>query len=519
MATFAQKADGTGFSKVYVAQDRDLGISPLPPELKDRVSFVRVIPWRWVAKKGWCGGWVPEMTVSWRYDWNNVADSTPDTEYVPMRHNKNWNAYENMNAKRDTNHALGFNEPDRSDQSKMTVDEALAQWPRLMESGLRLGSPAPSDGGLGWLFEFMDRADALGYRVDFVAVHFYKGGWTADQYYRWLKGIYERTGRPIWITEWNNGANWTPPAPTREENAVRIREFVEMLDAAPFVERYSIYNWVEKGREMISGWKPVEFTKGGEFYRDRLSPMAYLDPGPAPAVPSGFRVKAVSGMRIDLSWTDASDNEAGFRIERRMGRGKFERLATAGNGATAYSDASLPSSTSCSYRVRAYNATGESGWTSVATARTLRGAGVLPRGKWKVRKVDSEETAAPGNGARQAFDGKPGTWWHTRWTGGSPKHPHTLEVDLGGQRMVSGLRCLPRQDGNPNGMIAGYTAYLSADGRDWGKPVAAGTWGKDFGEKEVLFAPTKARYLRLVAESEVNGGDWTSLAELNLLGE
>ncbi len=37
---------------------------------------------------------------------------------------------------------LGFNEPDMSSQSNMTVSDALRLWPRLMATGMRLGSPA-----------------------------------------------------------------------------------------------------------------------------------------------------------------------------------------------------------------------------------------------------------------------------------------------------------------------------------------------------------------------------------------
>jgi hypothetical protein len=37
---------------------------------------------------------------------------------------------------------LGFNEPDMAAQSNMTVDQALCLWPKLMDAGRVLGSPA-----------------------------------------------------------------------------------------------------------------------------------------------------------------------------------------------------------------------------------------------------------------------------------------------------------------------------------------------------------------------------------------
>ncbi len=280
MATFAENMDGTGASRVYIAQDGDLEVARLPEELDNNTRFLRVVPWRWVTQKGWSGGHSEAAMVnsSWRYDWDNVATSTSNIEYVPMRHNANWNAYSNINNKVGSTHALGFNEPDRPDQANMTVGQALGQWNNFMASGLRIGSPAPSDAdsGLNWLYSFMDQADALDYRVDYVAVHYYKNNWTAGQIQNWLRGIYERTGRPIWVTEWNNGCNWTQPHPTLQQNAAKIQELAAAMAALPFVERYAIYQWCTNRELVISG----NLTPAGEVYRDFDAPIAFLQDFP-----------------------------------------------------------------------------------------------------------------------------------------------------------------------------------------------------------------------------------------------
>ena len=41
-------------------------------------------------------------------------------------------------------------------------------------------------------------------------------------------------------------------------------------------------------------------------------------------------------------------------------------------------------------------------------------------------------------------------------------------------RAVSGLRYLPRQDGNPNGTIGRFTVTVSMDGTTFSEPVATG---------------------------------------------
>ncbi len=287
-ATFAQNADGTGASRVYVAQDADLEVGVLAANLDDQCSFVRVFPWRWTGKKGWGGS--ADSTAAlvnplWSYDWNNGATSTLDIEYVPMKWDlNNWNPYSNLNSKQKSTHALGYNEPDSTTQANLSVATAIANWPYLMQSGLRIGAPAVSDSGvagegLDWLYSFMSQAAALNYRVDYVPIHFYKCGWSASQFYNYLLGIYQQTGRPLWVTEFNYGADWCGDNPTQTQTATAISQYIDMLESAPFVERYSIYQWFPTNRAMVVNGT---LTPAGVVYRDKQSNVAYsqaLPPG------------------------------------------------------------------------------------------------------------------------------------------------------------------------------------------------------------------------------------------------
>ena len=283
MATFAQDEKGTGHSKVYIASERDTVVSLLPDSLRGRISFVRVFPWRWVGKKGWTNTveMADTLRAKWTYNWNNNRTSTIDAEYVPIRQTRWWPSFATTNAMRNTNHLLGFNEPDNPQQADAycTVDQAIGAWQPLLESGLRIGSPATTDGGLSYLYAFMDKADSAGLRVDFVAVHFYRGCQTAAQYYNFLRGIHERTGRPLWVTEFNNGANWTTspgcPLPTYAQQAATIQSFLHMLDTAAFVERYCLYEWVESTRQLFNSTNPIVLNPAGKIYRDQAPPLAY----------------------------------------------------------------------------------------------------------------------------------------------------------------------------------------------------------------------------------------------------
>lgn len=306
MATMTTQANGTGNGRVYVAQDGDLEIGRLPSSLNDAVVFVRVLPWRWVSKKGSCD--VPADTVNahWFYNWANDRNSTLNWEYVPIRQQRYWPDYPTN--KPDSTHLLGFNEPDNpvEDSYKTlgngSITTALDTWPGLLATGLRVGSPAVTDGGLNWLYSFMDQAAARNLRVDYVAVHFYRCGFSAQQLYDWLYDIHIRTGgKPLWITEFNNGADWTNCAdPSYQENANRIREFIQMLEAAPFVERYALYSRVEYMRQLT--YDSGGLTPAGEVYRNQASSLGYRQEMPATGtrgiarLPMDGSVRDVSGF-------------------------------------------------------------------------------------------------------------------------------------------------------------------------------------------------------------------------------
>jgi len=98
-----------------------------------------------------------------------------------------------------------------------------------------------------------------------------------------------------------------------------------------------------------------------------------LDPGAVelPRAPGGPGVTAVGRDRVDLVWQDLSDNEAGFKIERRSGPTPFVVVGVVGADTTHYSDMSASPNTLYRYRIRATNAGGDSAPTSEVEALTL----------------------------------------------------------------------------------------------------------------------------------------------------
>lgn len=141
----------------------------------------------------------------------------------------------------------------------------------------------------------------------------------------------------------------------------------------------------------------------------------------------------------------------------------------------------------------------------------------IPTTNWSLKSVDSQQTTTGNESAASVFDNNPTTLWHTRYSPTNAAYPHEIQIDLGETYNVVGFGYLPRQDGGVNGRIKNYDFYTSIDGISW-TLQNSGTWANDATEKTVAFNATTARYVKLVAKSEVNGAPWASAAEISVYG-
>jgi len=352
MATLANNADGTGYSRVFIADTADLNVPELPDLLDKKVSFIRVFKWDWVSKKGWCGttdveAQADQVDCTWFYSWGVGNATTYNLEFCPEKWGPNWPGWSDIAAKTGVAHLLGYNEPDHTEQSNTAVVQAISEWPKALQTGLRLGSPATTD--FDWLYDFLDQCEEKNYRVDYVVVHAYWGGLTPKEWYEKLQLVHEKTGKPIWIKEWNNGANWTNegwPSTTAEQQAKQLADLtgiLNVLDTAHFMERYAIYNWVEDKRAMILNWsettKSGTLTPAGSYYKSNKSRMAYnvsneviptWEITEAPVLSYTFDAQ---NNDVDMSWTDYNQEMiAYYIIERSSDNTTFSEIGRTPSG-------------------------------------------------------------------------------------------------------------------------------------------------------------------------------------------
>lgn len=89
-------------------------------------------------------------------------------------------------------------------------------------------------------------------------------------------------------------------------------------------------------------------------------------PPSAPAAPTNLAAKAAK-YSVDLTWTDNSDNETGFKIYRGSSPTSLDLIDTIAADLTSYTDTGLTRKTVYYYKVCAYNAYGESCSATIQT--------------------------------------------------------------------------------------------------------------------------------------------------------
>ncbi|MBS3788099.1 fibronectin type III domain-containing protein [Candidatus Bipolaricaulota bacterium] len=107
----------------------------------------------------------------------------------------------------------------------------------------------------------------------------------------------------------------------------------------------------------INDWKIATGNINDPDYisLDMTQPLEITDQGQIPDAPSNLSGQALSSSEIELTWTDNSTDEDGFRIYRNG-----SSLTTVGANQTEFTDTGLSAGTTYTYRVAAYNTHGES---------------------------------------------------------------------------------------------------------------------------------------------------------------
>lgn len=111
---------------------------------------------------------------------------------------------------------------------------------------------------------------------------------------------------------------------------------------------------------------------GSSTASNTASATTQAPPPSPPAAPTNLTAKAISTSRIDLSWTDGSTDEDGFKIERATDGVNYSQIATVGPNVNAFSNTGLQKNRTYYYRIRSYRQTLNSAYSNLASAKTLK---------------------------------------------------------------------------------------------------------------------------------------------------
>jgi autotransporter-associated beta strand protein len=153
-------------------------------------------------------------------------------------------------------------------------------------------------------------------------------------------------------------------------------------------------NWGRMPLAQWPGWNgfvdPLAWLTG-QTPRDPLGGTGL--PVPAPTAPQNLVATAASSSTVGLSWQAGSANVEGFRIDRKVGlSGAWEFLREVASNVLSLVDNGLAALDTAYYRVLAYNGTGPSGHSNIASAMTPSGA--LPP---KISKIYPRTPLADGS--------------------------------------------------------------------------------------------------------------------------
>ncbi len=262
-------------------------------------------PKKGIAAAKFGPGTIASANASWYYNWRyspnsgSVPAGTTAPEYVPMLSNAGAVTDQNiatLTAAKDKGtykYLLGFNEPDLASQSNMSVAQAIAMWPKLMSTGLTLGSPAPTNPN-AWFDDFMAQAVANKYRVDFICLHYYRAPNSATavaDLKKWITDAYAKYQKPIWLTEFGapdcKTLGWcgsNAAALTQAQVDAFVPQVVSMLEGLGFVQRYAWFvDASQAGFELSAAFNSDgSLSRTGSDLRDAPTTSIAQWPGIAP---------------------------------------------------------------------------------------------------------------------------------------------------------------------------------------------------------------------------------------------
>ena len=257
------------------------------------------------------------------------------------------------------------------------------------------GSTDPDGTVTSWIWSFGDGTSATGA----VVTHTYTTMWIT--YYPSLT-VVDNRGASSWIMGSPIVVNAPPPpaAPSlltasisgasvvltwQDNSSNEIGFYIERCEGAGCTDFTGLFGDTSANvstftdSSVTSGttyrYRVVAYNAGGYSSYSNIATIGGTGGSPASlAAPSNLVGQALSRSQINLPWTNNNQKQDGVKIERCQGSTctNFVQLAAVLGTATNYTNTGLAANTTYRYRVRAYNSSGNSPYSNIASTRTLK---------------------------------------------------------------------------------------------------------------------------------------------------
>ncbi|MHC4445748.1 MAG: SGNH/GDSL hydrolase family protein [Planctomycetota bacterium] len=192
-----------------------------------------------------------------------------------------------------------------------------------------------------------------------------------SQYNQFLDNLRQHHSEPVYCITPIYSSTVIPQEYTLDDYRNAVRQIVATRRAAGDANLFVI-----NGEDLTTAddlYDGIHFSNpGAANFADILMDFVMLPaPTAPPNTPSNLIAATVAAREIQLNWTDNSDNEIYFKIERSLNdTSNWTQIDTVRTNVTSYIETNLPLHTSFYYRVRAYNYLGDSSYSNETTANT-----------------------------------------------------------------------------------------------------------------------------------------------------
>lgn len=226
-------------------------------------------------------------SISWFYNWGPDFSGVEldnwfeldSVIFMPMAWNGSFDENRIVNyvlTHPDCKYLLAYNEPNLTDQARMTPTEAARQWPRLKRMAdqlqLKVVSPAMNYGTLDnyfdpilWLDEFFSLVPLDD--VDAIAIHCYMASPSALISY---VDRFKKYGKPIWMTEF---CAWDPVPANLQTQLSYMCSVLNYMEQEPMIDRYAWFIPRASGQvdsppymQLLTHTSPSQLTEAGMIY-------------------------------------------------------------------------------------------------------------------------------------------------------------------------------------------------------------------------------------------------------------